>query len=338
MNCYITYDYELCLGKRTGTPEGCLFSPMEALCDMFDRSGVRVNVFVDAAYLLRLRELMDTNDKINCEYYSVINHIKSLSDRGHSIQLHFHPQWVNALFINDSWHLDNDHYKLSDFPLNIQKEKLSQAIELLQSISNNKIIAIRAGGFSIENFKELSSFLFSKGISIDTSVLRGGMMNSKYQTYDYRNIPLFTSYRFKDNNKVKDDNGVFMEYPISVMELNSFSYAFLKNIKKRNLEKEFNSHSSQRWNDGLGIGASLDKQTRIKNLINRIFKKNPLYASADGSLVYFLQDVLKYCEKSYKGNDFIIIGHPKIASPRTVAALETFIKNNQGRLLFKTFS
>lgn len=338
MNCYITYDYELCLGKKTGTPEGCLFLPMDALCEMFDRYGVKVNVFVDAAYVLRLRELKDTNDKLLYEFESVVNHINSLSNRGHSIQLHFHPQWVKANYINDTWCLDNDHYKLSDFPLSIQKEKLSQAIELLQSISNNRIVAMRAGGFSIENFEDLAPFLLNQGIFIDTSVLRGGVVKTKYQTYDYSNIPLYTSYPFKDNNKKIDDCGGFMEYPISVMEINSISYTILKNIKRKKLEKEYVNYTSQRWNDGVGIGANVDMQARIKNLFERLFKKSPLYASADGSLVYFLQDVLNYCKKSYKGSDFVIIGHPKIASPRTVAALETFIKNNQEIISFYTFS
>ena len=338
MKGYITFDYELCLGSRTGSAEGCLIQPMHAITSMFSKYNIKSNIFVDAAYLLRLKELQNTDERIDYEYSLVTNNVIELSSQGHSIQLHFHPQWLNATFDNNAWHLDNEHYKLSDLPVDVQKVKLSQAIELLQSFSKNKIVAFRAGGFSVENFGDIASLLFEKGITIDTSVLRGGFVNSKYQTYDYRNIPLSSSYPFKDNNKVLDSTGAFREYPISVMELNSLYYTLYKKIKRKEIEKEFSCYSSRRWNDGLGIGDSVDKKTRIINLFNRVFKKSPLYASADGALVYFLNDVLNYCETTYKGDDFIIIGHPKIASPRTIAALESFILKNNGRILFNTFS
>lgn len=338
MDCYITYDYELCLGAKTGTPDGCLIRPMDALCEMFEKYGVKVNVFVDAAYLLRLQELKDQYIQLQEDYINVSEHIRYLSKNGHSIQLHFHPQWINAQFVNATWKLDNEHYKLSDYPIEIQKDKLLKAIGLLQSLSDNKIVAFRAGGFSIENFCELAPFFFEKGIFIDTSVLRGGFINSKFQTYDYRNIPLLSSYHFQINNKINDDEGFFKEYPISVMEVNSLIYLYYKKFKRNKLEKNFKGYSNQRWNDGLGIGVSIDKNTRINNLIKRLFYKSPLYASADGSLVFFLDDVLLYSRKKYKGEEFVIIGHPKIATPRTVAALEKFIQNNQSILNFNTFS
>lgn len=338
MNCFITYDYELCLGAETGTPEGCLIRPMDALCEMFEKYGVKVNVFVDAAYLLRLHELKDQYAQLQEDYNKVSENVRYLSKKGHSIQLHFHPQWINAQFINAKWELDNEHYKLSDFPIDVQINKLSKAIELLQTLSDNTIVAFRAGGFSIENFKELAPLLYNKGIFIDTSVLRGGFINSRFQTYDYRNIPSSSSYHFRDSNKIDDNDGCFIEYPISVMEVSSLLYVYLKNFKRNKLEKQYKSYSNQRWNDGLGIGESLDKKTRIINILKRLFLKSPLYASADGSLVFFLKDVLLYSSKKYRGDDFVIIGHPKIATPRTVAALEQFIHDNRGILTFKTFS
>lgn len=338
MNCYITYDYELCLGSKTGSPKGCLIEPMNALCSMFEKYGVKTNVFVDAAYLLRLKELKDENSTLGKDYNMVINHIVELSRKGHSIQLHYHPQWINAQYVNGNWILDNDHYKLSDYPLDLQKEKLMQAVELLQSLSRNKIVAFRAGGFSIENFQDIALLLSNMGIRIDTSVLRGGYVNSKYQSYDYRDIPLSTSYPFSTNNKTIDCEGLFTEYPISVMDLDSLSYIYYKKVKRKKREKKFQRYPSQRWNDGLGIGTMTCLSSRIKNIIRRFFSKNPLYASADGSLVYFLDDVLNYSKRKYKGDEFVIIGHPKIATPRTVAALEEFITNHQSEIQYKTFS
>ena len=128
MNVFLTYDYELCLGRKTGTPDGCLFQPMLALSSMFKRNGVRVNIFVDAAYLLRLNELRIGNPNIQKDYDEVLKNIDLLSLMGHSIQFHFHPQWINAQYCNGEWFLDNDHYKLSDFPLEVQRKKLANHI------------------------------------------------------------------------------------------------------------------------------------------------------------------------------------------------------------------
>ncbi len=337
MKCYLTYDYELFLGRRTGTPEGCLVEPLSALTSVFDKYGVKVNLFVDAAYLLRLKTLKDNYTQLEKDYITVTNHIKELSSKGHSIQLHFHPQWIKAKFEHDVWHLDNEHYKLSDYTLDIQKEYLSQAIDLLQSLAVNRIKAFRAGGFSIENFDELSPFFLERGIIIDTSVLRGGFVVSKYQSYDYRHIPLLTSYCFAANNKEVKQSGEFLEYPISVMELNSLSYLYYKNIKKRKREIQFAGYSSQKWNDGVGIGESTSSSSRLKNYIDRLFAKSPLYASADGTLVYFLPDVYEYCKTRYTGDEFVILGHPKIATPRSVAVLENFIAKYKEDIEFVTF-
>lgn len=338
MDCYITYDYELFLGETTGTPEGCLVEPMCALTSMFEQYGVKANIFVDAAYLLRMSELMDTIPQLKKDYELVTNNIKELSSKGHSIQLHFHPQWVQAKYEDGVWYLDNDHYKLSDYSIEEQKKLLAQAIELLQSLAINKIVAFRAGGFSIENMPDLISFFAEKGITKDTSVLRGGFVDSKYQTYDYRNIPRLASYHFSQSHKIKDDSGVFVEYPISVMVMNSLSYLYFKNVKRRNYEKLLSGYSVKKWNDGVGIGASVDAKSRIKNNIKRLFANSPLYASADGTLVYFLTEVYKYCKRTYKGNDFVIIGHPKIATPRSVASLEVFIRTHTNEIKYKTFS
>ena len=338
MKCYITYDYELFWGAKTGTPEGCLVEPMRALTSMFDKYGVKVNIFVDAAYLLRMRELMGGIPQLKRDYELVTNHIKELSGKGHSIQLHFHPQWVQAYFEDGDWHLDNEHYKLSDYSLDEQKALLAEALDLLQSLTANKIVAFRAGGFSIENMSELVPFFEEKGITIDTSVLRGGYVDSKFQTYDYRNIPVLTSYHFSHSHKVKDEKGAFIEYPISVMVVNSLLYLYFKIFKRKDREKSLSCYSAKKWNDGVGIGASVNYKSRIKNSINRLFANSPLYASADGTLVYFLSEVYKYCKRTYKGDDFVIIGHPKIATPRSIASLEAFIESYKGEIEYKTFS
>ena len=61
MNCFITLDYELFLGEKTGTVDGCLVKPMDALLRVLDKYGIKANVMVDAAYLLRMKQFVGKN-------------------------------------------------------------------------------------------------------------------------------------------------------------------------------------------------------------------------------------------------------------------------------------
>ena len=139
MKAYITLDYELFMGSKVGTIENSLIKPMNALTEMLDKYNIKCNVFVDAAYLLRLYQLKG-NKAIDEQFQLVTSHIQGLSSQGHSIQFHFHPQWLYSRY-EDGWIMDIDHYKISDMPLEDIKTLIPQAIELLQSYSKNKLKA-----------------------------------------------------------------------------------------------------------------------------------------------------------------------------------------------------
>jgi len=37
-------------------------------------------------------------------------------DRGHDVQLHFHPQWINGRYEANKWELDFTEYSMADLP------------------------------------------------------------------------------------------------------------------------------------------------------------------------------------------------------------------------------
>lgn len=325
-NCYITLDYELCLGRRTGTAEGCLVKPMEALTKMLDKYGIKVNVMVDAAFLYRMNQLKDTDSRIADEYKLVSGNVRSLAEQGHAIQFHFHPQWIHTEYIDGHWKMDMEHYKLSDLPHEGMLQTLSDALDLLNSISGQKAVAYRAGGFSIENFNEVAGLFVEKGIKIDTSVLRYSKTKTKFQTYDYSKVPNRTSYRFNDRICTENTGGSFTEYPISVKPYNSISYMLMK---RRLKSMDSNGLSKERWNDGIGAGYPGGKLTALKIKLNKFFGRNVLYASFDGELALLLPEIFNYSQKKYKGDDFVIISHPKLFTPNAIANLEKFVKETQ---------
>lgn len=319
MNCYITLDYELNMGE-SGTPERCLFEPMKHLTEMLNKYGIKTNLFVDAAYLLQLRKMKDSHPQLQKDYDSVTAHIRRLDAEGHSIQLHLHPQWFYSTYDGEKWHLDREHYKLSDMPLEEQKRVIHEGAALLNSLIKKPVVAFRAGGFSIENFPDLYDTLVAEGIEIDSSVLRGEYYFSKYQTYDYRKIPKKTSYRFSGNFKVENEAGRMKEYMISVKRTPYIFYALQRLLFKRS---DVMKTRSTVWADGKGIGYPGGSWFMLLTNLKRLLGMKSIPAYIEGG--FYFEDILKYTKKHYEGDDFVILGHPKGLSPNNIEWLESFI-------------
>lgn len=332
MNGYITLDYELGMGKATGTPEMCLIEPMNHLIEMIDKYGIKTNVFVDAAYLLQLRKLKSQYSQLQRDYETVTNHLKKLDADGHAIQLHLHPQWLYSSYDGEKWLLDFDHYKLSDMPLEDQKQLIIDGVSLLNGLVSRKVKAFRAGGYSIENFPDLYDTFLTVGINIDSSVLRGEHTIGKYQTYDYRKVPSKSNWCFFYNPKEENTRGQMIEYPISTEVLPAFSY--LLNKQKKHKEFADIKSAKMKWGDGFGIGYPGNKITILKTKIEMLLGKKSIRASID--IGVDLERVYEYSNFFYKGGDFVIIGHPKALSPFTIDVLEQFILNHK-ELEFRLF-
>ena len=335
MDCFITLDYELFLGEKTGTADGCLVKPMDALLQVLDKYGIKANIMVDAAYLLRMKQLKGNEATVEEEFDTVSGHIKLLSSKGHAIHFHFHPQWLYTTFANGAWVMDKEHYKLSDLNKEEMFRSVSDSIDLLNSISGQKAAAYRAGGFSVENFSEMKDLFLSKGIHVDTSVLRYAKAKSIYQTYNYTKTPLKTSYPVDANLCSEIPDGKFMEYPITTVPYCGIKYM----RKKKQLINEIanNGESNKRWNDGKGAGYPGGKMNAIFTRIKKLFSRNVMYASFDGELSCMLQEVYNYSKMHYTGNDFVILSHPKSFTPASLKNLDLFIANNIGEAEYKLF-
>lgn len=333
MNGYITLDYELGLGSFTGTPEKCLIEPMCYLSKIVDKYNIKMNIFVDAAYLLQLNLLKDMHPQLEKDYNVIINHIKKLDSEGHAIQLHLHPQWLYSVYNDDKWVIDKDHYKLSDMPIHFQKELIIDGVNLLNSLISKKVTSFRAGGYSIEFFSNLYETFLSMGIYIDSSIYRGIRAKGKYNEYDYRNVPKKTSWKVLYNHKNENYDGGMIEYPISTIPVQAIKYLLNKHIR----HPEFDDiHESKKiWGDGKTLGAPGNKFHRLIRKIEMLFEKKAIRASIEQS--EDLEKVYSYSCEHYKGDDFVIIGHPKAISPYNIAVLERFILNHP-EIEFKLFS
>lgn len=315
MDALLTLDYELFLGFKTGSVDACILQPMERLLKIADKHGIKMVVFVDAAYLLRLKQLSTKNTYAEDCYNKVVENIQLLDKNGHDVEMHFHPQWLYSNIQGESWEMDFEHYKLSDVPK--VDEAFLEAKKLLDSLLEEPCIAFRAGGYSLETYTDFPTLFKHAGIICDSSVLRGHQSFTKYQYYDYSVTPSKHLYRFENSLCREQSDGSFLEASISGIEMNGLLYLLYRLYCKVYLRND------RKYGDGKPIGGG--KMS--------IFKKRKISASID----YFTAPLLGRVYKKCKGQDaFVLIGHPKNASPKSLKRLDSFLGKYSSKLEFKT--
>ena len=337
MDIFLTLDYELFLGAKTGTPENCLIKPMAALCEALEKHGVRFSVFVDAAYLLRLSQLSDKNSHLQKDFDLVSKNVKSLHDKGHDIQLHFHPQWLYSDWDESSktWKLDYVHYKLSDMPVDEAIKYFNQAKILLETITGKKIIAFRAGGYCLESFKDYIRLFKENGILVDSSVARGKYNLSGIHYFDYREVPSkHQIYKFSDSIREEVEDGRFIEAPISYCKWNKLYYL-------RKMRRKIASYKPTiAYGDGISIGNSIEKQKNKRKENNSFLSRFAPFASTastSGITSVWLDDMYRSALKNH-WNELVLIGHPKEENDCSIANLERFVSAVCKKEQFKTIS
>jgi hypothetical protein len=316
-------------GKEPDLRIKSLVAPVNAFVEMLERRGVKVAVFVDAAYLFRLKELSQKDSLCQRDLDLVRNHIAHIQNRGHDVQLHFHPQWLYSDRKEGVWSLDFAHYKLSDMEKNFCFDRFSASKSILDDALGEKTTAFRAGGYSLSSCTFFPELFRKNGIQIDSSVLRHGHVRSTFHTYDYRNPPGKTIYRFSDSLTTENPYGEFLELSITRYRLSLRDYILRK---KGNTNENF----SPTWGDGVGIGYPGGYLGRLWRKYSKVFKPTRLGGVLDSVLSTSLEDIFDLHCKKNPTEAFVAVGHPKSFSLNSIRAVEKFISRIQPTVHFKT--
>ena len=231
----LTFDYELFFGDRSGTVQKTLIEPTNIILDAMDSVGFKGNFFVDWQMLKYLRQ--ENNVRCKNDYTLIVTQLKDIVRRGHRIELHIHPHWVDAKYKgNGTWDFsDFKHYSLLSFSRDRVVEMFIEGYELLTSIAREvcpdyKIIAFRAGGWAVQPFGILKDAFIKTGIHVDSSTMPGVEIKTDYSYCNFLNITKPTSgwYRFSDSVEICKQDGEFIEVPISSVKPNLISRVFGK--------------------------------------------------------------------------------------------------------------
>ncbi len=304
----LTFDYELFLGNDSGTALKSIIEPTDKILKLLKENGAKAIFFVDSTYLLALK-------KYNSKDLELIsNQLKQIVKLGSCVELHLHPQWLDAKPKGEKWTFESfEHYRLHS----LSKEKIEQlfidGVEILEEITEQKVKAFRAGGWSITPFDLLEDAFLKSGIVLDMSVCPDFYKKElPMHYYDFRDMPNLEYYRFSDDVTKIDKSGKFLEIPVTTYSMFGIDLAINNILKKLKKDRIF------------GDGKGLDSANVQGNIFKRLFQKNLRRATIEGQSSYFFKKSLK---KIKKRELLSYVIHPKTLSSEALNNLEFLVQN-----------
>lgn len=328
MNIYLTLDYELFFGAKSGTVDQCIIEPTNELLKIVDPYNIKFTCFVDAGYLVQLEKHKDNYPELKDDYNKITQQIRYLSDHGHGIELHIHPHWEDSYYNEKKWVFNTSRYKLSDFNEKEVVDIVTDYNAVLKRISGKSPVAYRAGGWSAQPFTQIKKALEKNNIYIDSTVYPNGFYTSNNQFFDFRGVPQYkTEYNFSEDLIKEDVNGHFKEIPISSFKVSPFffwKFAVIKLLKQR---------QHQSYGDGFAVKMNKKEMLRLLALPSHSV------VSIDGYKAKLIEEALKKYKKNcpIDGN-FVLIGHPKAFTPYSLSKLTDFISLTHEEHNFTTYN
>jgi hypothetical protein len=307
----LTIDYEIFFGESSGTVQNCMIKPMAELMKVLEQVQGKMTVFWDILHYWKLLQLENEFPELKKDRILIESQVREIIQRGHDVQLHLHPHWINSDWKGGTWEFDYSRYSLHQLSNEENPEDINTILgcvtigktlieTVAQSISPGyKVFAFRAGGWQISPFQILRKALEVNGILIDSSVCPGLLCCSEYINYDFRNCPDKEYYYFKDNINHISDSG-FLELPITSYKMTFFRKIYFFLIKKS---------KSENFGDGKTMGNSNIKKrdllwARVKVLFIR---KKFMLAIED-----LTKQKIRYIQKKYHSKEWILaIAHTK---------------------------
>ncbi|WP_193165112.1 polysaccharide deacetylase family protein [Microbulbifer hainanensis] len=302
MNTLLTLDYELFFGDHSGTPQRSMIGATERLLAVLDEYEAKAVFFVDACYLLRLREYSCLFPRLKHDYRQLVRQIQKMESEGHQIQLHIHPHWADSYYNGIRWEMVTRRYRLHDWRHEEVLQIVSRATAELNRHLVNPVFAFRAGGWCIQPFERVREALVENGIYVDSTVFAGGRSQSDTHSFDFSAAPARDSWQFDGDPCVPEEGGCFTEIPISS---SCVSPAFYWRLALTRLFGDKQRHGT--FGDGVPI-----KNSRA-GLLRLMTRKSHAAVSIDGYKSSLLLQAYRQAVNEQR-QYFVAMGHPKSLS------------------------
>lgn len=191
-NIILTLDYEL-YGNGSGNVFRHIIEPTEKILSIAERYNVKITIFFEVIEYWKLKEEWEKGNRMGYDRNPVVameNQLKQAYAKGHDIQLHLHPQWVDAVWEKDGWKVNLNKWRLGDYEGsgdNSLRSLLKRGKDTIERLigDNYQCEVLRAGGYNIQPSETLIKAMRQVGLRADSSIYPGGKETGSLSRYDY---------------------------------------------------------------------------------------------------------------------------------------------------------
>jgi hypothetical protein len=334
----ISNDWEL-YGDGSGDYFEIQYRPLQALLDRVETYGAKLTVMAEVGQQWAHKKISEKESGAREIVDSWESILMDTVKRKNDVQLHLHPQWLNAEYKNKKWNLDFNYWAISRLPEAKIEKVLEEGKQYLDSLlkpinPDYECIAFRAGAYCIEPSQVVIQKLLKSGIICDTSVSKG-MYNPSF--YDYRDaysnvLPWFVSpedIKYKGNNEARlleipiYSNKIFHSKILRILSQqlsDILSFGVVIDRKDRKWLSEKNDFINLKYPSKSPFETKIPKKL-VKRLILGLISRDLFRLDYDSLPPKVFMKCLKqiYENKSFKGwqiDDLVIpvmaIGHVKL--------------------------
>lgn len=218
-----TFDYEI-FGDGSGCLKRCLLDPIEQSLKIAAKYGSPQTFFVDFLEFVSFRQAYQNKHPLALYYQEVEDQLQELANSEHNIQLHLHPQWLNAKPNDAGWELDFSKWRIGDLSQKDISESIELGLDYAQSIgilnNSRNCKVFRAGGWAIQPSDIVLKMLHEHGIIMDSTVAPGAKNSAKGDWFDFKLAPSNRPFwKIKDDVCVEALDGGLIEVPISTQKI-----------------------------------------------------------------------------------------------------------------------
>ena len=207
----LTVDYEL-FGDGSGSLDACVLKPADQMMRIAEGFDAPVTFFVEALECMALAEQLGDR--------RAQKQMGRALGRGHNVQLHLHPQWMNAVYdVSGHWLLDNRYWRIGDLSENevneiLQRGKNWLEAEVARNVPDYRCLAFRAGGWCIQPSDAIIKGMQKYGLFVESTVAPKAYNPVKGEWCDFRDAPELP-YWFIDRNVCEPSSSGIIEVPIA---------------------------------------------------------------------------------------------------------------------------
>jgi hypothetical protein len=204
----LTHDWEL-RGDGSGEMERLQLAPLRELVRIYKRYGVRGTFNPDVMQQLTFRQNQTQHTELKALADAWDESVRDAFRQGHDVQLHIHPQWLDARYEQGQWQLTSE-WSLLKYDAETARKMLASCKEYLETLLQPvdpayRCLAFRGGAMCLAPSPHLLKLLVDLGIELDVSIIGGLYLDTRRVQLDYREceetfLPFYP--RIEDARKV----------------------------------------------------------------------------------------------------------------------------------------